>query len=70
MKAMLEKLKNDNNLMWKETVTAAQKAFSEKGIQDNMDLMPKSLQGIQQLKSTISILEGQQDTVPKPQLNI
>jgi hypothetical protein len=32
MKAMLEKLKNDNNLMWKETVTAAQKAFSEKGI--------------------------------------
>jgi hypothetical protein len=32
VKAVLEKLKNENQLMWKETVNIAEKTFNEKGI--------------------------------------
>ena len=43
VKAVLEKLKNENQMMWKETVNIAEKTFNEKGIQQSMDLMPMSL---------------------------
>jgi len=43
MAALLEKLKNDNQLIWKETVTLAEKQFSQKGISDTMDMMPSTL---------------------------
>ena len=73
MKAVLEKLKNENQMMWKETVNIAEKTFSEKGISDSMNLMPMSLQGVTQLKTTINILDekyGDSLAQPKPQLNV
>ena len=73
MKAIIEKLKNENQMMWKETVNIAEKTFSEKGISDSMNLMPMSLQGVTQLKTTINILDekyGDSLAQPKPQLNV
>lgn len=74
MAALLEKLKNDNQLIWKETVSLAEKQFSSKGIQDTMELMPSTLQGLKQLKSTINILDAgfEGDTnknQPRPNIN-
>jgi uncharacterized protein (UPF0335 family) len=66
MQSMLEKLKNDNQLLWKETVKMAEKTFSEKGITDSMDLMPGVLQGVSQLKTTINTLEARESVEPKP----
>lgn len=40
---MLEKLKNDNQLIWQDSVLKAQEVFNSSGIQDAMNLMPKSL---------------------------
>ena len=73
VKAVLEKLKNENQIMWKETVNIAEKTFNEKGISQSMDLMPISLQGVTQLKTTINILDekyGENLNQPKPQLNV
>jgi len=69
IKSVLEKLKNDNQMMWKETVNMAEKTFNEKGISQNMELMPSVLQGVTQLKTTINILEdkyGEGIMQPKP----
>jgi hypothetical protein len=40
---MLEKLKNDNQMIWQDSVKQAQDTFNSKGIQDTMNLMPNSL---------------------------
>lgn len=56
-------------MMWKETVNIAEKTFNEKGISQSMDLMPISLQGVTQLKTTINILDekyGENLSQPKP----
>lgn len=71
---MLEKLKNDNQLIWQDSVRKAQQVFNSSGIQEAMDLMPGSLQGVSQLKSTINILEDQYGTAqssnPRPKINV
>lgn len=72
---VLEKLKNENQMIWKDSLTLAEKQFSEKGIQETMQLLPTSLQGITQLKSTINILDDTYkdgkaaEPNPKPQIN-
>jgi hypothetical protein len=43
---VLEKLKNENQMIWKDSLTLAEKQFSEKGIQETMNLLPTSLQGL------------------------
>ena len=43
---VLEKLKNENQMIWKDSLTLAEKQFNEKGIQETMKLLPTSLQGI------------------------
>jgi len=43
LQGMLEKLRNDNQMLWKETVNMAEKTFSTGGIQDTLSLMPNSL---------------------------
>ena len=55
---VLEKLKNDNQLIWKESIELAEKQFNEKGIRETMDLLPTNLQGLKELKSTINILDN------------
>lgn len=71
--AMLEKLKADNHLVWQGTVKVAENWFSVKGIEDVMDLMPDSLQGSNQLKTTVNILESRygedKTSEPKPKIN-
>ena len=69
MQGMLEKLKNDNQMLWKETVKMAEKTFNEKGISETMDLMPGALQGVSQLKATINTLESRETVEPKPIVN-
>lgn len=73
IQAVLEKLKNDNQMIWKDSVSLAEKQFNEKGIQETMDLLPTSLQGVTQLKSTINIVDGAYDqndpNQPKPVIN-
>ena len=33
-------------MIWKDSLTLAEKQFNEKGIQETMNLLPTSLQGI------------------------
>jgi len=40
MAAMLEKLKNDNQMIWKSSLEQAEKVFSKTGISDTIDLLP------------------------------
>ena len=73
IKDMLEQLKENNQVIWKGTVEKAEKVFNLQGIEDTLDLMPDVLQGKNQLKTTINILDdryGEQNTSqPKPQIN-
>ena len=48
----------------------AQKTFSESGVAETMNLMPNSLQGAAQLKTTINSLEASDPAAqPKPKIN-
>ena len=73
IQALLEKLKEENQVIWKGTVEKAEKIFNLQGIEETMDLMPDALQGRHQLKSTINIIEdnyGESTTSkPKPTIN-
>lgn len=41
--AVYEKLKKDNQMVWNETISLAEKQFNEKGIQETMNLLPSSI---------------------------
>ena len=41
--SVMEKLKNENQMIWKDSIILAEKQFSEKGIQETMNLLPTSL---------------------------
>lgn len=43
IKNVLEHLKNENQMIWKDSLTLAEKQFNEKGIQETMNLLPTSL---------------------------
>lgn len=56
--AVYEKLKKDNQMVWNETISLAEKQFNEKGIQETMDLLPSSIQGKNELRNTIGVLDN------------
>lgn len=56
--AVYEKLKKDNQMVWNETISLAEKQFNEKGIQETMNLLPSSIQGKNELKNTIGVLDN------------
>ena len=56
--AVYEKLKKDNQMVWNETISLAEKQFNEKGIQETMNLLPSSIQDKNELKNTIGVLDN------------
>jgi len=43
IQSVYEKLKNENQMIWKDSVSLAEKQFNEKGISETIDLLPTSL---------------------------
>ena len=68
----MEKLKGQNQALWADTVKQAELIFSTQGVQNTMDLMPASLQGAPQLKTTINVLEGNYgpESTSNPKANV
>lgn len=82
LQSLLEKLKVNNQVEWKQTVREAEKIFSEQGIKDQIELLPQHLQGVPELKQTINTiatdyvddrkngqLADENRSKPKPQIN-
>ena len=45
-------------MVWNETIALAEKQFNEKGIQETMNLLPSSIQGKNELRNTIGVLDN------------
>ena len=82
LQSLLEKLKVNNQVEWKQTVSLAEKQFSEEGIKNQINLLPQHLQGVPELKQTINTIAtdyvddrekghmGEENkNLPKPQIN-
>lgn len=62
---MYEKLRNDNWLIWKESIKLAEQEFSEGGVKNTMDFLPKVVYDRDDLKREINSLILEDDAVPK-----
>jgi hypothetical protein len=63
-----EKLRNDNLFIWKQSLELAQKEFTEKGVGQTMNLLPKTILDRNDLKRTVNSLIMEDNAVPKPQI--
>ena len=60
-----EWLRNDNWLIWKESIKLAEKQFSTEGIQSTMKFLPTVVYDWDDLKRTVNSLMFEGDTMPK-----
>ncbi len=63
-----EKLRNDNLYIWKQSLELAQKEFTEKGVGQTMNMLPKTILDRGDLKRTVNSLIMEENAVPKPQV--
>jgi len=63
-----EKLKTDNLYIWKESISLAEKEFSQKGVGETMNFLPKLLLDRNDLKRTVNTLILEETFAPKPTL--
>ena len=63
-----EKLRNDNLYIWKQSLELAQKEFTEKGVGQTMNMLPKTILDRGDLKRTVNSLIIEENAVPKPQV--
>ena len=63
-----EKLRNDNLFIWKQSLELAQKEFTEKGVGQTMNMLPKTILDRGDLKRTVNSLIMEENAVPKPQI--
>ena len=62
-----ERVRNDNWIIWKESIRLAEKEFSETGIKKTIDLLPKVVYDRDDLKKTINMLNfDDAEQMPKP----
>ena len=62
-----ERIRNDNWVIWKESIKLAEKEFNEGGIQKTIDLLPKVVYDKSDLKRTINTLMfDDAEQMPKP----
>lgn len=61
-----EQLRTDNLYIWKQSLEMAQKEFSEKGVGETMNFLPKTLLDRNDLKRTVNSLILDESTIPNP----
>ena len=65
-----ERLRNDNWVIWKESLKLAEKEFSERGIKETMEFLPKVVYDKEDLKREINTLMHEEDKTPRPVVKI
>lgn len=60
-----ERLRNDNWLIWKESIKLAERQFSTEGIQSTMKFLPTVVYDRDDLKRTVNSLMLEGDTMPR-----
>jgi hypothetical protein len=68
VESAFERLRNDNQYIWKESIKLAEHEFSQKGVGDTMQFLPKTLLEKTDLKRTINSLMLEDSSIPKPLL--
>lgn len=68
IKHAFESLKGDNLFIWKQSIELAQKEFSEKGVGQTMQFLPKTLLDKNDLKRTVNSLILEESSIPRPNL--
>ncbi len=63
-----EQLRNDNLFIWKQSLELAQKEFTEKGVSQTMNMLPKTLLDRGDLKRTVNSLLLEENSLPQPQM--
>ena len=63
-----EQLRGDNLFIWKQSLELAQKEFTEKGVGQTMNMLPKTILDRGDLKRTVNSLILEDNSVPKPQV--
>mmetsp|Transcript_33777 Transcript_33777/g.33271 ORF Transcript_33777/g.33271 Transcript_33777/m.33271 type:complete len:243 (+) Transcript_33777:935-1663(+) len=62
-----ERVRNDNWIIWKESIRLAEREFTEGGIQKTIDLLPKVTYDRNDLKRTIStLMYDDSEQMPRP----
>jgi hypothetical protein len=64
----LETLKSDNLYIWKQSLELAQREFTEKGVGQTMNMLPKTILDRADLKRTVNSLIMEEGAQPKPQV--
>lgn len=64
--AAFEKLRNDNQYIWKQSIALAEQEFSQKGVGESMNFLPKLLMSKEDLKRQVNTLMNEEDQAPKP----
>lgn len=63
-----EGLRSDNLFIWKQSLELAEKEFTEKGVGQTMNMLPKTILDRNDLKRTVNSLILEENTLPKPQV--
>ena len=66
IEAAVEKLRNDNMYIWKQSIQLAEQEFSKKGVSETMNFLPKLLLDKTDLKRTINTLIMEEEQKPRP----
>lgn len=61
-----ESLRTDNLYIWKQSLELAQREFTEKGVGQTMNMLPKTILDRSDLKRTVNSLILEETTQPKP----
>jgi len=71
LEKVYERVRNDNWVIWKESIRLAEKEFSENGIQQTQDFLPKVTYDKKDLKRTInSLMFDDAEQLPKPVVKV
>jgi hypothetical protein len=66
IQSAFEKLRNDNLFIWKQSLELAQKEFTEKGVGQTMNMLPKTILDKTDLKRTVNSLITEENAMPQP----
>jgi hypothetical protein len=66
IQSAFEKLRNDNLFIWKQSIELAQKEFTEKGVGQTMNMLPKTILDKTDLKRTVNSLISEENAMPQP----
>jgi len=66
-----ERIRNDNWVIWKESIKLAEREFSEGGVKKTLDLLPRVTYDKKDLKRTINtLMHDDHEQYPRPVINV